>query len=159
MLSSRNWRGEGILFGILLLMPATMVFRSIGREHISWHFYKVECDEFQFPDEEPLLKHICGAIDFSVKAEDKLYYAPDSSKYERLNRVITDSNQIYRFADYGIQASKEGISFTLKANMGSYPDRISIVKDNFGIRNITPLECLALHGFPSSFAFPAEVPL
>lgn len=136
-----------------------MVFRSIGREHISWHFYKVECDEFQFPDEEPLLKHICGAIDFSVKAEDKLYYAPDSSKYERLNRVITDSNQIYRFADYGIQASKEGISFTLKANMGSYPDRISIVKDNFGIRNITPLECLALHGFPSSFAFPAEVPL
>ena len=120
---------------------------------------KTECDEFRFPEEEPLLKHICGAIDFSIKAEDRLYYAPDSPKYERLDRVITDCNQIYRFADYGIQSSKEGIAFTLKANMGTYPNRIPIVKDNFGIRNITPMECLVLQGFPSTFGFPAEVPL
>ena len=94
---------------------------------------KAECDEFRFSEEEPLLKHICEAVDFSVKSEDGLYYAPESPKYERLSRAVTDSNQIYRFADYGIQSSKEGIALTLKANMGTYPDRIPIVRDNCGI--------------------------
>jgi len=120
---------------------------------------KAECDKFQFPQEEPLSRHVCGTIDLTVKAEDKLYYALGTLKYKRLNKAITDSNQVYRFADYGIQTSKEGIAFTLKANMGTYPDRIPIVKDNFGIRNITPSECLALQGFPATFEFPAEVPL
>ncbi len=120
---------------------------------------KEECDAFQFPEEEPLSKHICGTIDYSLKAEDGLYYTPESPKHERLSRAITDSNQLYRFADYGIQSSKEGIAFTLKANMGTYPDRVPIVKDNFGIRYITSSECLALQGFPSAFGFPAEVPL
>ena len=43
--------------------------------------------------------------------------------------------------------------------MGTYPNRIPIVKDKFGIRNITPTECLALQGFPKTFSFPDEVPL
>lgn len=42
--------------------------------------------------------------------------------------------------------------------MGTYYDRVPIVKDNFGIRKITPTECLALQGFPKDFSFPAEVP-
>ena len=65
---------------------------------------------------------------------------------------------MYRFADYGIQSSKDGISFTLKANMGTYYDRVPIIKDNFGIRNITPTECLALQGFPKNISFPLAVP-
>ncbi|MDO4379646.1 MAG: DNA cytosine methyltransferase, partial [Clostridia bacterium] len=66
---------------------------------------------------------------------------------------ISDENQIYRFSDYGIQKSKEGISFTLKANMGTWYNRVPIIKDNFGIRTITPQECLALQGFPKLFNF------
>lgn len=37
--------------------------------------------------------------------------------------------------------------------MGTYPDRVPIIKDDFGIRKITPLECLALQGFPKDFVF------
>ena len=33
-----------------------------------------------------------------------------------------------------------------------------IVKDNFGIRRITPLECLVLQSFPDNFAFPENIP-
>ena len=64
-----------------------------------------------------------------------------------------DGNQIYRFSDYGIQSSKDGISFTLKANMGTWRDRIPIIKDAYGIRKITPYEALALQGFPDTFRF------
>ena len=42
--------------------------------------------------------------------------------------------------------------------MGTYYDRVPIIKDDFGIRRLTPLECLALQGFPKDFSFPAEVP-
>jgi cytosine-specific methyltransferase len=53
-----------------------------------------------------------------------------------------------------IQASKEGVSFTLKANMGTWKNRVPYIKDSFGIRKITPCECLALLGFPEEFCFP-----
>ena len=116
------------------------------------------CERFAFPEKVPLEKHITDVIDVSVKAGDKYYYPPESAKYRRLNEFISDEKQLYRFADYGIQSSKEGISFTLKANMGTYYDRVPIIKDNFGIRNITPAECLALQGFPKNFSFPLIVP-
>lgn len=116
------------------------------------------CERFAFPEKVPLEKHITDVIDVSVKADDRYYYPPESTKYRRLNGFISDEKQLYRFADYGIQSSKDGVSFTLKANMGTYYDRVPIIKDNFGIRNITPSECLALQGFPKEFVFPNTVP-
>ena len=73
-------------------------------------------------------------------------------------KAITDDNQIYHFSDYGIQSGKDGICFTLKANMGTWYDRVPIIKDNYGIRTITPYECLALMGFPEEFKI-ANIPL
>lgn len=32
-------------------------------------------------------------------------------------------------------------------------NRVAINKDDYGIRKITPLECLALQGFPKDFVF------
>ena len=116
------------------------------------------CNKFQFPKEQPLKKHIFYIIDRSVKADDSFYLNENSVQYQKMNAAITDENQIYRFSDYGIQKSKDGISFTLKANMGTWYNRVPIIKDNFGIRTITPQECLALQGFPKSFDFP-DIPM
>lgn len=116
------------------------------------------CDDFRFPDKQPLDKRVTDIIDTSVKVADHYYYSPDELKYDRLQKAIVDDKQLYRFSDWGIQSSKDGIAFTLKANMGTYPNRIPIIKDNFGIRRITPLECLALQGFPMTFTFPDTVP-
>lgn len=119
---------------------------------------KIACERFMFPEKSPLKQRITDIINMSVKANERYYYSLGSSKYKRLLKAINDDKQIYRFSDWGIQSSKEGIAFTLKANMGTYYDRIPIVKDNFGIRNITPAECLALQGFPKKFIFPNTVP-
>ena len=119
---------------------------------------RTACEKFTFPEKVPLEKRITDIIDVTVKADDKYYYSPDTAKYKRLSRCITDEKQLYRFADYGIQSSKDGISFTLKANMGTYYDRVPIIKNNFDIRNITPTECLALQGFPKNSSFSLDVP-
>ena len=118
---------------------------------------KDECERFVVPEKTPLQKKITDIIDTSRKADDKYYFSSESVKYKRLSDYIADEKQLYRFSDYGIQLSKDGIAFTLKANMGTYYNRVPIIKDNFGIRNITPTECLALQGFPKDFSFPAEV--
>ncbi len=116
-----------------------------------------ECERFKFPEKSELKKRIVDVIDRRKKAPDEYYYTPGTKKFERLNAFIADVEQLYRFSDYGIQASKEGISFTLKANMGTWYDRVPIIKDEFGIRKITPEECLALQSFPLSFVFPGDI--
>ena len=119
---------------------------------------KTACDNFRFSEKIPLEKHIVDIIDTSIKVDDRYYYSPDNPKYDRLQKAIIDDKQLYRFSDWGIQSSKDGIAFTLKANMGTYPNRVPIIKDAFGIRSITPTESLALQGFPITFTFPDTVP-
>lgn len=116
------------------------------------------CNRFRFPKEQPLQKHIFDIINRSVRADDKFYLDENSVQYQKMKLAVTDENQIYRFSDYGIQKSKDGISFTLKANMGTWYNRIPIIKDDFGIRTIAPKECLDLQGFPESFDFP-DIPI
>lgn len=112
------------------------------------------CNKFIFPKEQVLNKRIFDIIDRSIMADERFYLNVNSWQYKKMLNAITDENQIYRFSDYGIQKGKDGISFTLKANMGTWYNRIPIIKDDFGIRTITPKECLALQGFPYSFEFP-----
>lgn len=116
------------------------------------------CDKFRFPDRCTLKKRIFDIIDKAAKVENSYYLKKDSNEYQRLSEFIADDEQIYRFSDYGIQLSKDGISFTLKANMGTWRERIPYIKDNQGIRKITPYECLALQGFPREYSFP-KIPI
>ena len=119
---------------------------------------KSACDSFCFPEKIPLDKRITDLIDVSVKADEHYYYTPGMPRYDRLQKAIADSKQLYRYSDWGIQSSKDGIAFTLKANMGTYPNRVPIIKDDYGIRSITPGECLALQGFPQHYIFPDAIP-
>ena len=117
-----------------------------------------QCESYHFPEKVKLDKRIFDIIDKSVKVDNSFYLPKNSPKYNKMAKAITDDNQIYRFSDYGIQSGKDGICFTLKANMGTWYDRVPIIKDNYGIRTITPDECLALMGFPKNFKI-ADIPI
>lgn len=112
-----------------------------------------ECESFKFPEKRELKKRIFDIIDKSTKIDERYYLKHGTYEYNKMIEAINDENQIYRFSDYGIQSSKDGISFTLKANMATWKNRIPIIKDNYGIRKITPYEALALQGFPETFIF------
>lgn len=117
-----------------------------------------QCESYRFPEKVKLEHQIFDIIDKSVKVDDSFYLPKNSPKYNKMAKAVTDDNQIYRFSDYGIQSGKDGICFTLKANMGTWYDRVPIIKENYGIRTITPKECLALMGFPERFKI-ADIPL
>ena len=115
------------------------------------------CESYRFPEKVKLKKRVFDIIDKSIKIDDGFYLAKDTLKYKKIAKAIIDENQIYRFSDYGVQAGKDGICFTLKANMGTWYDRVPIIIDNYGIRTVTPYECLTLMGFPKEFKI-ADIP-
>ena len=115
-------------------------------------FLNVEdCDHFAFPEPVPLEATIDDIIDRNIKHDDIYYYGPSSRYFKELNAKIVDKTGIYRIDDSGVATRKWDICPTLKANMGTYPDRVPIIRDYFGIRKLTPMECLAFHGYPKNY--------
>ena len=112
-----------------------------------------DCDSFAFPEVMPLEASVEDIIDRSVKHDDIYYYGSSSRYFKELDAKIVDKTGIYRIDDSGVATRKWDICPTLKANMGTYPDRVPIIRDNFGIRKLTPMECLAFQGYPKDYAF------
>lgn len=116
------------------------------------------CDSFSFPESVVLSKTIDDIIDRASKQKDFYYYTSKDKHYFELDKKMQTQSGIYRIDDSGIAMKKYEICPTLKANMGTYPDRVPIVRDNFGIRKLTLEECLGFQGFPPEFHFNA-IPL
>lgn len=110
-----------------------------------------DCDHFAFPNSLPLTSDIEDILNRKEKHSDVYYYGHDSRYYNELNARIIDKTGIYRIDDSGIATHKWDVCPTLKANMGTYPDRVPIIRDDYGIRKLTPRECLTFQGFPESF--------
>lgn len=119
--------------------------------------YKM-CDAFSFPEKIPLTKKLNDILDRSIKHDDCYYYNESSFYYKDLKRIVTDRRALYKIWDSGVSKKAHYICPTLTANMGTYPDRVPVILDDYGIRKITPYECLALQGFPEEFRFP-NIPL
>ena len=112
------------------------------------------CECFKFPDKVELTTKLNDILVRNVKHSDCYYYDKSSGYYNDLKRIVTDKNAMYKIYDSGISRKAHYICPTLTANMGTYPDRVPIILDDYGIRKITPYECLALQGFPKDFHFP-----
>jgi len=112
-----------------------------------------DCDRFVFHETVPLEATIEDILDRSIKHDDIYYYGSGSRYFKELDAKIVDKTGIYRIDDSGVAMRKWSVCPTLKANMGTYPDRVPIIRDDFGIRKLTPMECLAFQGYPKDYSF------
>lgn len=112
-----------------------------------------QCQKFKYPDPIARTINLNDIIDRAIKHDDIYYYTKNSFYYDDLIKIVTDKNVIYKIEDSGVIKTKHYVCPTLTANMGTYPDRVPVIIDNYGIRKITPQECLALQGFPKDFTF------
>lgn len=113
-----------------------------------------ECDRFSFPEPIPLTTKLNDILVRSIPHDQSYYYNEASSHYRQLISIVTNKSAIYKIEDYGVSKRTNFVCPTLTANMGTYPDRVPVILDDFGIRKITPFECLALQGYPKEFGFP-----
>ena len=117
-----------------------------------------KCERFEFPDKLKLTVKLNDILVRNAKHDESYYYTDNSMYYEDLKRIVTDKSALYKIYDSGVSGKAHYVCPTLTANMGTFPDRVPIIKDDYGIRKITPYECLALQGFPKEYRFP-KIPM
>jgi DNA (cytosine-5)-methyltransferase 1 len=115
------------------------------------------CDAFSFPEPIDLKVGINDIVNRGEKKHSVYYYSADSAVIKKYGSQITDRNYIYRVSDKGLIRVRNHYCPTLTANMGTYPDRVPIVCDNYGIRKLTHRECLDFQGFPVEYSFPKTI--
>lgn len=113
-----------------------------------------QCKRFSFPEPIPLTTKLNDILVRSTPHDRSYYYNETSSHYRQLLNIVTNKQAVYKIEDYGVSRRTNFVCPTLTANMGTYPDRVPVILDDYGIRKITPFECLALQGYPKSFGFP-----
>lgn len=105
--------------------------------------------EFSFPQEVPLE---CTIMDLlhSERQDAKYYYEESHPYYPMLCEAITRRDTIYQWRRVYVRENKSNVCPTLTANMGTGGHNVPLIRDNWGIRKLTPAECFAFQGYPMS---------
>ncbi|AZG68646.1 DNA (cytosine-5-)-methyltransferase [Mycoplasma struthionis] len=107
-------------------------------------------------------EQIKNLLTLDKKVDDKYYY--DSEKYPKyfgelkdsinLNRDIDEYFQFFQLRrGMYVRKNKSNVCPTLTANMGTGGHNVPLIKDDYGIRKLTPDETLKLQGFNSDTWF------
>ncbi len=100
-------------------------------------------NKFRFPKEIPLTKTIHDILD-KEKQDDTYYYSPEHKYFPELKKTVKRKDTVYQWRRVYVRENKSNVCPTLTANMGTGGHNVPIIKDDFGIRKLTPKECFAL---------------
>jgi len=112
---------------------------------------KAYFDKFKFPNPVKLTTKVSDILESKVPEK---YYYNNKPLFERLKNFIIEENKVYQWRRQYVRENKSGVCPTLTANMGMGGHNVPIIKDAFGIRKLTPLECFRLQGFPKDYILP-----
>lgn len=117
---------------------------------------KTKYDKFEFKFEKKSNRKISDFLEDNVN--DKYYYTNKYKVFDEINKEITKNiyeyNSIYQYRRFYVRENKNNCCPTLTANMGSGGHNVPLLKDNKGIRKLTPRECFNLQGFPNDYILP-----
>ena len=118
------------------------------------------CSRFSFPEQIELTTNLETLIDRSVKHSDCYYYECSNTHYEELKQLVVRKDCVYRIYDFGVSKKSYPVCPTLTAYMEACRhERVPIILDDYGIRRLTPYECLKLQGFPDDYKFAPGTPM
>ena len=89
------------------------------------------------------------------KIEEEYFYYTNKSKYfNQFEEEVASKDTIYQWRRVYLRENKNKLCPTLTANMGTGGHNVPIIKDDYGIRKLTPLECFRFQGFPKDYILP-----
>ena len=115
----------------------------------------LECD-YKHPEPIELTIQSSDIIHRNQKQND-VYYYNGNELYSYFASYMKDRLAIYRPTDTEVRLTKNMMCPTLTANMGTYPNRVPVIWDDYGIRKLTLRECLDFQGFPHDYYFPNTI--
>jgi DNA (cytosine-5)-methyltransferase 1 len=121
---------------------------------VGFHREKVKnYSSFEFPKKVKLSKKIRNLI-IQKKQPDYYYYKEAHQYFDELRKTMVSPKTLYQWRRVYVRENKNNVCPTLTANMGTGGHNVPLLIDNYGIRKLTPEECLKFQGFPYTFAFP-----
>ncbi len=111
---------------------------------------------FEFPKKIKLSKTIHSCLE-TKQVDDNFYYTDRFGCYKTLKQHIKSKDTLYQWRRVFVRENKSNACPTLTANMGSGGHNVPLVKDDYGIRKLTPRETANFQGFPKSFKFPKDM--
>lgn len=121
---------------------------------LSWDAF--DFNDFKFPDPIDDTEFYRELLDLDSPA-DPDYYFDVKTKYGKLFAAAMkkgNPESVYQLRRWYVRELKDFLVPTLTANMGEGGHNKPVIMDNWGIRNLTPEECLRLQGFNDGFSFP-----
>lgn len=147
--------GYHIKASILNTNKITNIPQHRERIYIVGFIDKEKYDQFNFnfPKQEQ------GKIGDMLEKEvdDRYYYSDRFKVFSTVEESVTKNiseNVLYQYRRYYVRENKSNCCPTLTANMGGGGHNVPLLKDDKGIRKLTPRECFNLQGFPSDYKLP-----
>jgi DNA (cytosine-5)-methyltransferase 1 len=110
-------------------------------------------DNFRFPGKIELTRNIHQVLE-KGKQEEKYYYKKEHKYYPELDEKMTSKDTVYQWRRVYVRENKSNVCPTLTANMGTGGHNVPLIRDNFGIRKLTPRECFSFQGYPQNYILP-----
>lgn len=121
---------------------------------------KEDFERFQMPLPTSLEKNIKDIFNFDTKVDDKYYYTEGKYKgniYKLLTEEMDDDNTVYQWRRKYVRKNQSNLVPTLTANMGEGGHNVPLIKTQFGIRKLTPIECFYAQGYPKDYKLPIDM--
>lgn len=118
-----------------------------------------DCDSFSFPEPVELIIQISDIIDRSKRVRDVYYYTDNEPFSVTAQQIVQRKDSIYRVYHSSIKITQNHMCPTLTASMGTQRNQVHLIRDDYGVRKLTPRECLRFQGFPDTFGFPKTTTL
>jgi DNA (cytosine-5)-methyltransferase 1 len=68
--------------------------------------------------------------------------------FDKIKKSVTSLDTTYQWRRKYVRENKSNEFPTLTANMGTGGHNVPLIKDNWGIRKLTPKECFSIQGYP-----------
>ena len=110
-----------------------------------------DLNAFEFNFSEVKSQHIIEFLDSTVP--DKFYMRKTSKLFETFNREITEhvtTGHVYQYRRSKFRKYLNKVP-TLTANMGTGGHNVPLIRDDIGVRKLTPRECFRLQGFSDDY--------
>lgn len=148
--------GYYLSYSILDTSKITNIPQHRERIYIVGFKDKSKYDKFNF--DFPIIKNLKIENFLEKEIANKYYYTDKLKVFDNINDTIKKdiytTNTLYQYRRYYTRENKNNCCPTLTANMGTGGHNVPLLKDEKGIRKLTPRECFNLQGFPRHYKLP-----
>ena len=70
---------------------------------------------------------------------------------------MDDDSTVYQWRRKYVRKNQNNLVPTLTANMGEGGHNVPLIKTQYGIRKLTPIECFYAQGYPKEYKLPTDM--